>query len=152
MEFVIPKAFKPYPQIKFCNNIFINMLTLLDDNGFYPLLIGKDKIPRIWIYVKNNIGETIALIKDNIAISPILKVNIYSTERKITITTIDKLKLLDIYYEEDIPEVTYIDLKTLGYNIVGNRNELTVGNTVLSQTKHGDKDINPIIALRYDNR
>lgn len=144
----IPKNFNAYAQIKICSNIFKNMLTLVDDNGIYPLMIGKDEIPRIWIYTKNNKGQKISIVKDNIAILPMIKVNIYSSEKKITIFTLRKDKLLEIDYSEEIPVVNNLDLRPIGYNIYGNKEELHLGVMHLKNSTLGDNEVKASIVLK----
>lgn len=143
----IPNKFKAYPVIKICSNTFKNMLALVDDNGIYPLMVGKDETPRIWIYTKNEKNEKIAIVKDNIAILPTIKVNIYLNEKVIKIFTLRNDKVLEINYKEEIPIINNLDLRPIGYNIYGNKDELYIGTHQLINNTMGSSEVGAIILL-----
>ncbi len=128
----ISDIYKPYETIVFCNNTFNNITYLIDDNGVFPLLIGKGEFPRIWLYTRNN-NNPIALVRDNISISAQVKVNIYQEERRMTIELFDMkdkyLNILEIVLKEGIPNLKRLDMRPIGYNIYGDSESLNIGNS-----------------------
>lgn len=146
----------PYQDIHFCSNHFRNMKSLIEDNGFYPLLIGKGDFPRVWIFAKNKQNSVIEVIKDSVAILPETKVNIYSEMKKMTISVYSfpdnkVYTMLEANYNSDIPNITYIDLQPIGYVVTGNENELTIGNLKISQSTIGGDDGPLSSIVKIDN-
>ena len=128
----IPETYKPYSTISFCSNILKNLKYILDDNGLIPILIGEGDFPRIWLYAKKD-NKPIALVKDSVSVLPQVKVNISQKEQKMNIEILNMknkyVNLLEIILNKDIPMVSQLDLRPIGYRVFGDSNSLTIGNS-----------------------
>ncbi len=126
----LPDSYTAYNTLFFCSNTFINLNQIINDNGFFPLLIGKGEFPRIWLYMKNNNNEPIALVRDNISSLSQVKVNFYQIEKRISVEIFsmnDYIKILDIRLTNNTPNITNLDLRPIGYKIYGDSNSLNIG-------------------------
>ena len=121
--------FRPYEKLKICGNEF-GVQFLLDIKGFYPIIIGKNIIPDVWIYsqlgdeIITLVGESKPLnkqisskIEDNI-----MNFSIHNIETDIWVPILD----IDIS-DSKIPNVIKIDLRPIGYNFYGNESGLIIG-------------------------
>ena len=127
----LPSEYKQYSSIYFCGNTFNNLKYLIDDNGFIPFLIGVGEIPRLWLYVKKE-NNSLVVVRDNIAILPTVKVDVFSKDKKLKvelshIPNVEDMKIFEIDFSGSIPNVNHIDLRPIGYNIFGDKTELTIG-------------------------
>lgn len=126
----IPDSYSHYEKLFFCNNTFINLNQIVNDNGFIPLLIGKGEFPRIWLYAKN-VNNPVALVRDNISFLSQVKVNFYQIEKRMSIEIFnmknDYIKILEIKSTDNTPNITHLDLRPIGYNIYGDENSLNIG-------------------------
>ncbi len=80
----LPQEYKQYQKINFSSNTLINLKYLIVDNGFIPILIGVGDFPRVWLYAKQ-VNNSIAIVRDSVAVLPTIKVNIFSRDKKLTI-------------------------------------------------------------------
>ena len=131
----LPQEYKQYQKINFCSNTLINLKFLIEDNGFVPILIGSGDFPRVWIYAKKE-NNAITIVRDSVSVLPIVKVNIFSREKKLSIEITlspnsGSTKIIDIDFSNEVPFVNYIDLKPIGYNIFGDLKELNIGENKL---------------------
>ena len=128
-NFKVPADYIPLGTFKFCSNTITNVKYLIDDNGFKPLLIGGgDDAPRIWLYAKASNYEYVELIKDNKSLLDNFEVTINEQSKTILVTagkTIVK-SILDVSYDQVI-EVKHLDLRSVGLNVYGDANQLTIG-------------------------
>jgi len=142
-ETQIPKDFKNYEQLILSGNTLLNVKTIVDDKGFIPLLIGKDENhnPLIWLKTKSGNGE-VALVKRNESLINIIDVNVYKNEKSLNVVLNDKGEkylLLEIDYKSNIPNITKIDLRQIGYNIYGDETGLNIGSSLIKKnTFHTD--------------
>lgn len=128
-QFEIPQ-FTPYETINFCHNI-VSVRFLISGKNFYPLFIGKDTIPKVWIYSKID-GVVLPIVENNIAKTPQVRVNIdnYITQLSVNILDLSTntwVDMLKIDYRTNIPNVYCLNLKPIGYDIYGDNGSLNVG-------------------------
>ncbi|MDP4268941.1 MAG: hypothetical protein Q8909_02320 [Bacteroidota bacterium] len=132
----LPQVYKQYHTIIICGNTFNNVKYLIDDNGFIPLLIGAGDIPRLWMYTRKD-NNAIAIVKDSLAIHPAIKVNIINRNKSLTIEVSqapnsEPIKMCDIDFSNEIPNINQINLRPLGYNVYGDNNSLFIGEQKLT--------------------
>lgn len=132
----IPSDYMPYDKVIFCSNILINVRYIFNDNEFFPLLIGKGSIPKIWMYAKDSNKKSIMLIEKSISFFPTISVNINDDNKKLSVVINEKINLitiLEIDYSSKMDiMVEQVNLQPIGYNIVGNKSSLHVGNNTVS--------------------
>lgn len=139
----IPTEYIPYDRVNFCSNILINVRYLINDKDFYPLLIGKGNIPKIWIYAKEQNRNSTKLVEKSISLLPsVLSVNINDDSKRLSVVSHEKSNqttILEIdYYSNEVLNVEQLDLRPIGYNIIGNKDGLLIGNnTVKRNTLQG---------------
>ncbi len=127
----LPQEYKPYHNITFCGNTFKNLKYLIDDNGFIPFLIGMGDIPRLWIYTKKELNSVV-VVQDSVAILPVIRVDIFNNEKKLSaeVTQVPgaaNTKIFEMDFSAEIPVVTLIDLRPVGYNVFGDTTQLNIG-------------------------
>lgn len=128
----IPSEYTPFDEIILCGNKLIKVKKIVDDKGFIPILIGenkKNRKPQIWLNAKTTDG-TIKLIDKNKPLINLIEFNEYSNENQIDIILNnegEKHIILQIENVGEVPSITKFDLRTIGYNIFGDENELNIG-------------------------
>lgn len=133
-KFQIPKEFEPLEEILFCSNSLKNTNFIIDDDGFYPVLLGKGELPKVWIYGHENRNRIIPIIENNQPKLSKIKFDHFPKNKRINISVAggeEDYTILDLHYNEII-EVVKIDLRPIGYNIFGNEEHLKVGEVELS--------------------
>lgn len=131
----LPKDYRPFETIVLCGNTLINVEKIIDDKGFTPILIGKDENnpPLIWLKAKTKTG-TIELIRKNKALLNIISVNIYKNEKQMDVilnNSGEKHIVLQIENIYEFPVISKFDLRTIGYAVYGDKNELKIGNSFM---------------------
>ena len=129
----IPAEYIPYESINFCSNILMNVRYLINDKDFYPLLIGKGAIPKVWIFAKDQNNRPTELVNKSISKVALISVNIDDDGGKIAIVMNEKANntvLLEIdYSSKESIVIERINLQPIGYDITGDGNSLRVGNS-----------------------
>ena len=132
----IPVEYIPFNEIVLCSNRLISVKKLVDDKGFIPILIGEDKKtkrPLIWLNAKTKDG-VIQLIDKSRPLINVIDLNDYSNDNQIDVILNnqgDKHIILQIENLDNIPSITKLDLRTLGYNIYGDENGLQIGGNLM---------------------
>lgn len=132
----LPSNYIPYPKLVICNNELINCKVFIDHNGFYPLLIGKGTMPKIWINNKYTkyYPDTKPIVSENISSDNRIKVLYNNIKKTLTIKFL-KYKgikddiILNINYENNSAIVNVLDLRPLGYKIYGDNEGMYAGET-----------------------
>ena len=127
----IPENFKNYEELLLSGNMLLDVKTIVDDKGFIPLLIRKDENnqPLIWLKTKSK-NEVIDLVDGNKSLINVIDVNLYKNKKSMDVVLNDngeKYLLLEIDFKNNIPNITNIDLRQLGYNIYGDEESLNIG-------------------------
>jgi hypothetical protein len=127
----LPHEYLQFQNITFCGNTFKNLKYLIDDNGFIPFLIGLGDIPRLWIYTKKALNAII-VVQDSVAILPGIRVDIFNNEKKLSVELtqmpgVTNIKIFEMDFSAEIPVVTLIDLRPVGYNVFGDSILLNIG-------------------------
>src|SRR5450759_2902936 len=148
---LLPEEYKPYQNITFCGNTFKNLKYLIDDNGFIPFLIGMGDIPRLWIYTKKELNAVV-VVQDSVAILPVVRVDIFNNEKKLSVELtqvpgVTITKIFEMDFSADIPVVTLIDLRPVGYNVFGDTTILNIG----EQKYQGNMFENLISLVKLEN-
>lgn len=134
-NFIVSQDYVPYDKLILCSNTILNVKYFIDDNKFYPILVGSGDTPRIWIFTKISKDEFLTVVEDNISKINQLKVDIFQKEKRILIslgnTGISTI-VLEIFYNEEIPKILHFDLRNLGYEIYGDEKKLMVGKSNIS--------------------
>ena len=128
---LLPHEYIQYPNITFCGNTFKNLKYLIDDNGFIPFLIGMGDIPRLWIYTKKEL-HAVVVVQDSVAILPVVRVDIFNDVKKLSVELTQvpgaaNTKIFEMDFSAEIPVVTLIDLRPVGYNVFGDTKQLNIG-------------------------
>lgn len=133
----LPADYAPYSKLILCGNTLLNVGKIIDDNGFNPLLIGENKknnSPLVWLKSRSNNGF-IYLINKSKPLVNIISVNNYSNDKQLDVILEnkgEKFILLQIEYCKEIPSVTKVDLRPIGYNFYGDEDSLHIGTSTMS--------------------
>jgi hypothetical protein len=86
---------------------------------------------RDWIYTKKDLNQVV-VVQDSVAILPVIRVDIFSKEKKLSVEFIQvsgvvNTKIFEMDFSAEIPIVTLIDLRPVGYNVFGDSTALNIG-------------------------
>jgi hypothetical protein len=133
----IPTEYTPFDEIILCGNRLIKVKKIVDDKGFIPILIGenkKTKRPQIWLNAKTNEG-VIQLIDKSRPLINLIDLNDYTNDNQIDVILNnqgEKHIILQIENLDNVPSITKFDLRTMGYNIYGDKNTLHIGESEMT--------------------
>lgn len=128
----IPTEYNPFDEIILCGNKLLKVKKIIDDKGFIPILIGENKKtrkPQLWLNAKTKDG-VIQLIDKNRPLINLIELNDYSNENQMDVILNnqgEKHIIIQIENIGEIPSITKLDLRTIGYNIYGDENTLNIG-------------------------
>ena len=128
----LPTSFIPYKELIICSNSLIDGGFLLSMGDIIPLIIGKGEKPQIWLQalVNPEKKEFISIVEASI--SKNTAVSIIETLGMLTIN-IQNVTILSVsQYDTNSAEIDLIDLRPIGFNIHGNKEQLIVGNSTFS--------------------
>lgn len=134
----LPESYKALEVLNICSNKIIGGGKIIGINDFAPILIGTGNVPNVWLYGKNRENGWVLLVDDNFSLNPSVKIKRDILKRGVTIK-IDRTVLLDAKMTSNKEcKVVSIDLRPIGLNVVGNSQELKVGEARFSDnTFHG---------------
>ena len=125
----------PYKKIIIGSNE-ISCKYLININGFYPIIISKGDVPRIWLYVMSK-GQIITLVDDSKGVFNRISVVNDDIKKEITIIFEETpgsvfVILKAIYESEGVLYIKEMDLNPIGLSIVSDEKELRIGNNHFS--------------------
>lgn len=128
-------GFVPYDKIILGSNE-ISCKYLINVNGFYPIIIGKAPVPRIWLYAMSK-GRKFTLVDDSKGVFNRISVVNDKNKKEVTIifeeTPKSVLVILKATYEnEGVFYIKQMDLNPIGLSVVSNEKELRVGNNIIT--------------------
>lgn len=128
----LPSNYSAPDMLLIGSNTLHNVQTLIDFNGFTPILIGDGEVPHIWIYVPMNQQGTewYPLVKDNFSTNP--SVIVLKRENGVKVTTPDGV-VIDC--EKNLNGsiiVQRLNLKPFGINVSADSNSLNIMNTTFT--------------------
>lgn len=133
-EPLMPPEYEAFEELVVCGNRFIKGKILVSINNEIPLIVGKGKVPKIWLSIPaSNDGKLWrALVAMNSTKDE--KVRVYTDEIKglteITLQNVNIIQVIKI--SEEKAEITNLNLKPFGIAIFGDKNGLYVGTNRLS--------------------
>ncbi len=134
-----PAEYTPFDEIILCSNKLNRVQAIIDDNGFFPILIGENKEnkkPEIWLNTKTKEG-ILKLIDKNTSLINLIEINEHLNEDRIDVILNDQGKkqiLLQIENFGILPTITKFDLRPIGYNIHGDEKVLCIGTNEMSNS------------------
>jgi len=135
----LPKEYKALEKLNICSNTIIGGGKIIGVNDFAPILIGDGNIPNIWLYGKNNENKWVAIVEQNLSFHPAINIKRDLVKKRITIKIQSKTILNARMTSKSECKVIAINLKPIGLNIVGNTNELKVGESSFSDNTYQGK-------------
>lgn len=142
---VSEKNNKPPQEIVLCGNKVNEYKYLFSLDGFIPLFINENSIPKISLYIKDAEKNIICLVYENEPLNPTIKFNYNKEESSITINDVqNKINLLKIDFSNEL-RISYLDFKPMGYNLHGDDKMLFVGNSKLQGNTF--KKVNTVIEV-----
>lgn len=140
--------FVPYKTILIGSNE-ISCKYLININGYYPIIIGKDVIPRIWLYAMVN-GNEVVLVNDSKESFNRMKVRIDEFKKEISVVLkenqhSDIVVLSASFEKEDVFNIKKLDLTPIGLSVISDENKMKIGSNIIS--RNVVKGVNSFIAL-----
>ena len=128
----LPISFAAYSKLTICSNLLIDGGFLLSIDDVLPLVIGKGEKPQVWLQalINNEKKEFLPLVEASISKHP--AVSIIENQGMLTIMIQDTNILTIEKYDIESAEINFINLNTIGFNICGDANKLTIGNSTYS--------------------
>jgi hypothetical protein len=130
----IPEDYVPYKNVSLCGNMLMNVRFLVEiRKTLHPFLIGKGKIPYIWVSAPTAPGQQVQqwsrIIERSTAKVPSVDIEVRASEGMMGIRINGKTLLSVSKFDEDSITVSEIDLRLIGLTLFGSNNQLTVGNS-----------------------
>ena len=123
----LPKEYKPFDQLALCGNTLINVPVPFEVDGYIPLLIGRNQLPKIWLNAPSPKPglEWTPLVRQNRSLHKAVRLIEQENEIIIKINSIEILRVLKI--SNNSANVVQMDLRPIGLNIYGDKSHLVVG-------------------------
>ena len=131
----LPQNYIALESLIICSNKLLGSLPFSLGEGL-PLIVGNGILPTVWLQGPLYPGskELVSLIDNNISLVEDLSVTANLQNRSIEIVFNKNVKVLEIkIISGKSAEITYINLKPLGFNITGTSNELNIGGSRFSK-------------------
>lgn len=127
--------YTPYEKIIIGSNE-ISCKYLININGFYPIIIGKGDVPRIWLYVMSK-GQIITLVDDSKGVYNRIKVVKDEAKKEISVIFEEMPNSISVilkatYEDEGVLYIKEMDLNPIGLSVISDEKELRVGNNSFS--------------------
>ena len=132
----LPENYIPYENLIICSNKLIGGGFAFSYGEGLPLIIGQGTFPTVWLQgaVLPGSKELITLIENNVSLVESLVVSANLENRSIEVMFNKNIKIIEVkLINEKSAEITYLDLKPLGFNISGNSVELHIGSSNFSR-------------------
>ncbi|MBD2858743.1 hypothetical protein IB286_06930 [Spongiibacter sp. KMU-158] len=129
----LPDDYVPYETLTICSNKMIGGGHIVSVGGSLPVVIGKGGKPQIWLQalVNPETNEFLPIVEASISTHPAVKV---LEKDKLIIVEIQKQKVLSVKtLSKDSAEVTQLDLRPIGLNLIGDTSKLTAGSSTFSR-------------------
>ena len=126
-----PKNFEKLNLLNICSNKIYGGGNLVKIDDYVPLIIGNGFVPKIWLYLKTDIG-IINIVEENRSKNSNIKIFIKEITKEIKIEVKGFLVLNAKLSEDKECLITFINLEPLGINIFGDDKELSIANTKYS--------------------
>lgn len=150
-DHILPENYTPYKSLNFCSNILIDVRNIFEDDGFYPLLIGKgENNPLVWLFLRTKEKAVITIVEENRPLFNQFNIDLFEKDRILLITVsnnIGKTSVIEINYNSDVPRITHFDLRPLGYSIYGDFQGLNIGTS-----KYSGNTIQALTFMRFSNK
>ena len=128
----LPEAYHPYGRLTLCSNLLIGGGHLIQIGDILPLLVGKGEIPQIWLQAPTDIaGKAFTqLVIASVAAHPAILLNFESGVLSVSAGGKNILRVRGIGPDE--ATVDLLDLRPVGFNIVGDKESLNAGGMQMS--------------------
>lgn len=129
----LPISYEPFDSLNVCSNMLSGGTHILVVNKVLPLIIGQgNRYPRVWMQAPTDatMQSFVQLVNASQA-----KVDIVSVEKSkdaLQVWVAEKL-VLSLRVEEKKCLIDQIDLRPVGFGVVGNPNELRAGSSLISR-------------------
>lgn len=129
----LPVAYQPYGRLTLCSNLLIGGGHLIQIGDILPLLVGKGEIPQIWLQAPTDIaGQTFTqLVIASVAAHPAILLNFEGGILSVSAGGKSILRVRGVGPDEAI--VDFLDLRPVGFNIVGDKESLNAGGMKMSR-------------------
>lgn len=129
----LPVAYQPYGRLTLCSNLLIGGGNLIQIGDILPLLVGKGEIPQIWLQAPTDIaGQTFTqLVIASVAAHPAILLNFEGGILSVSAGGKSILRVRGVGPDEAI--VDFLDLRPVGFNIVGDKESLNAGGMKMSR-------------------
>lgn len=129
-----PEGYIPFNELIICSNNFINGKVPIKMKNEIPFLVGKGRIPLVWLYAPTTIDgkNWQEIVIKNQSMSK--KIDIASSEQSNSvIIKADENILIEVKKLSDRKaEIVSLDLRLLGLNVYGDTKGVYVGTNLIS--------------------
>ena len=128
----LPDSYHPYGRLTLCSNLLIGGGHLIQIDDILPLLVGKGEIPQIWLQAPTDIARKTftQLVIASVAAHPAILLNFDSGVLSVSAGGKSMLRVRETGPDEAM--VDLLDLRPVGFNIVGDEKCLTAGGVKMS--------------------
>ncbi|MCF5232423.1 MULTISPECIES: hypothetical protein [unclassified Pseudomonas] len=128
----LPMGYAPYSLLSVCGNKLYGGALIMAVGGSFPILIGAGFKPQIWLRAVRFPGskDLVSLVESSISKNPLVTVE--EIGRQIVVKVKGGTVLRVEQTGDSQALVTEMDLRSLGFNVYGGMNSLTVGSNSFS--------------------
>lgn len=128
----LPKSYIPYNTLLVCSNTLTGVEHFVTVGEIVPLVVGKGDKPKVWLQalIDQKSKKFILLVDASISKHP--AVLVYEDDDTLKINLSGTLVLSVKATGENIAEIDNLDMRPLGINLYGTKNNLMVGDNMFS--------------------
>jgi hypothetical protein len=128
----LPNSYIPYNTLVVCSNTLTGGVHLVKVDDILPVVVGKGDKPKIWLQALTDSKTKIFMMVVEASISSHPAVKVYEDFDTLKITISGTLVLSVKATGDDSAEIDTLDMRPLGLNLYGTKNELMVGGNTFS--------------------
>lgn len=130
----LPDGYKPLYELNICSNKLKKGADLLAIGEVIPLLIGKGKIPQVWLLAISDVSSDkfIPIVVQNVSKFSSIKVTERKEKGEVTISGPEGIILTVKKTGNSSATISNLNLSSLGISIQGKSNVLSVGSSVFT--------------------
>lgn len=126
---VLPDRYVPLHTLDLCTNVFVNVSKPIAIKDFPILLIAGGLVPVVWLAAPRFPGSSDwhFVVAEGRSANPAIQVAIDASKRETVVTAGPTRLICAVMMADDRAQVTEIDLRPVGLNVIGSKSGLMIG-------------------------
>jgi hypothetical protein len=126
---VLPPTYQPFAELRLCSNVLRDVVIPIAMERVPLLLVGHGQLPLVWLGapVEQGVSPWSFVVSENRSTNPAVLVHIDPRKSTVRVTVSGQDVLIVFKVSDAIAEVTHLDLRPIGFDLVGTTTSLRVG-------------------------